>query len=909
VLGAAMALAGAAAASGAQGAPRVAPAPPSVAPSADARVLPAVDADARAGDVRVVRVPRPAPLVDRDVSYTLRTEDATVRLISRASGALKAGRDDGITVGFAVPAVARAGLVQAALVEWVAGRDTLATPIQLTVLPAPGVRIAARQELIGTRAGTTARAALIVSNSGNARANVLFQVVAPSGWRARVAGPEPLVLEVGQAREVVLEARAPLGAAEGEYALQVRATVDDATAEAGVVVRVSEGAFGSRSDQPTVLLSAAYAGASEGDPTAAFGAELDGIVAPGVTAIGRVNLFNGDPLGVSARSLGRLGYAPRSSFVHLDADRWSASGGLIGSTRNTLAGTAFAGTGVAGRLRDDTWRGGALAARPFNTQDGGLFATADASRRVWRGWAGVAGSRLDDGRPDGRQVTTALTSYDLPWRRGGATLEGGFRDAAETRGAGWLAHVEHRERDWSVGFTASHAPGGTMSFARAEDELQADVFRRLGPVSLAAAGWSLRDRATASQRTTNQGWSVSPGVALGRIGALMFDLRSFDFEQVTGVGTIGTGERFASASFTTSLGPLSATATGGRGEVTRRTVLDDGLSVETDAPRTAASGNLTLSTRAGQLAVNGGLERVGAGVGIPSEQVSYGVFVDDVPLVPGWVWLRADATRTELTATGATLASYVAGVQVRLTRDLRLTVDAERSDFLRTLSGTTPWIYALRLERGVALRGVPGAARSGVVFADVNGNGRQDDYERGVSGIVVTSGGRATTTDARGRYPAAGGDNAPVHVDVRSLPAGWVVAPGPPARGAATIAIVPTAPVTVRLVIDPTDVVDPSRLQPARAILTLRDERGRVWTALPDADGSARFDALPPGVYEVGADLTQVGEPLVLPPAPAVVRVEGGARPIVVTLTVRGRPVRQLAPRAPRRISSGGGTQ
>ena len=69
---------------------------------------------------------------------------------------------------------------------------------------------------------------------------------------------------------------------------------------------------------------------------------------------------------------------------------------------------------------------------------------------------------------------------------------------------------------------------------------------------------------------------------------------------------------------------------------------------------------------------------------------------------------------------------------------------------------------------------------TGIVFADVNGNGAQDAGEPGLSGVSVTVGSQTVVTDASGVYTASGVPAGSISVDIveASLPAGSVQTAG-----------------------------------------------------------------------------------------------------------------------------------
>jgi hypothetical protein len=187
------------------------------------------------------------------------------------------------------------------------------------------------------------------------------------------------------------------------------------------------------------------------------------------------------------------------------------------------------------------------------------------------------------------------------------------------------------------------------------------------------------------------------------------------------------------------------------------------------------------------------------------------------------------------------------------------------------------------------------------VFLDRNGNGRFDRGDEVMPGIVVQLGSSVAVTDRQGRYRGAV-QSEMASVDVRSLPAGVIVAPRTESR-AGDIALQTTAPTILRLVWTNPERLPVGDVDLARAVAVLRDARGRTWSSAVDARGEARFDALPLGRYQVEIDASRVGEGILpLGPLPTIiVSTDGGD---VVVLPIGPRPMRMTPLPSRRRIQS-----
>jgi hypothetical protein len=230
-----------------------------------------------------------------------------------------------------------------------------------------------------------------------------------------------------------------------------------------------------------------------------------------------------------------------------------------------------------------------------------------------------------------------------------------------------------------------------------------------------------------------------------------------------------------------------------------------------------------------------------------------------------------------------------------------LSVEATRNAlFRRAGSNGTPWVVALKMQRGLALPGVGSERVLGRVFVDENANGQRDRGERSLPGVIVDVDGVPTSTDGEGRYRGARGGVAAV--DVRSLPPGLLVAPSVADAPSRDIAIVSTAPVLFQLRVENPDRVPMGSVDLSRALVILRDARGRVWSNVVDNDGRVRFDALPLGEYRVEVETTGVGESLVPLAALPMVEVTALRRDLQITVILGPRPMRVQPVPAGRRI-------
>ena len=250
---------------------------------------------------------------------------------------------------------------------------------------------------------------------------------------------------------------------------------------------------------------------------------------------------------------------------------------------------------------------------------------------------------------------------------------------------------------------------------------------------------------------------------------------------------------------------------------------------------------------------------------------------------------------TSFVTPGAWISTMRATLTAQLPLGIALQLESERNPlfFVGGASAQDPnrWVHITRVQRAVALPRITRGARvEGVVFNDVNGNGRRERDEVTVGGIVLRRGAETILTGKDGRYRFAGATTEAVSVDARSLPMGWITTTES-RLGGGDVPLLALAAVDVRLFVAPVDSSRVTRDDLARTVVTARDSSGRTWMARSVTSELARFDALPPGRYTVGADFSQAQEPLRVAGAQPDFLVGESAVP-VVRLTVQPRPLR-----------------
>lgn len=869
--------------------------------------------------VHVIAIDIPEELRGRDIKYSF-VRLNTFGVMGRLEGSVAADADRralGFTI--AIPATAAAGRTTVGVMRFTCASvcETIEIPVVVDVLPSYALRVSVVRSLFGSHSGGRVRGEVTVRNDGNASEHVYLSLEVPNDWRSRIITPQPIRIDAGASATAEFDILIAESASEGDYGAVVRAaSASGATGFTALSVRIEAGQRGIVGWRPSLETHAAFANDVHGHTAMAAGAELTGELMPDIRVNGRLSVLQENAAsGLALQSLGRLGYSSGNSYLFLTAPHWETGIGNLGLSEAGLAGNGLWGFGATGSTSGDRWHSRVLGVRPVSGGDG-HYVYAEASRLIGVVWAGVLASDMQDQLGFGRDARTLAGTLLLPWRNGSADVEAGYRSGAGAAGFGWLARAQHRTSEWSVNLRAANSPGGTAAFARAENELQIDAVRRFGnSLSFGASYWKNRDSSQTGlgqgMRTT--GGSVSGQVRLGSAGQLSLASRTSELNQSTSLGTFHTVERGLEGAWVQSFGALNARLGASRGIVDRQSDFGGGLRLDVEATQTMLFANVSTTTaRRGEWQVDVRHELTGAGVGVPTSQSTLSIHADRVPVLDGRATIHGDALFYYLAATRSSLSSQRVGVQFRIGDNYALVFDVDHSQFFGTGNVASPWAVTTKIQRAVGLPALRGAAPKGLVFADLNGDGNRQAGERGVPGVVVRADGNVVTTDAKGRFVTGRGRIASIDIDPRSLPTGWIVAPRadqPTAAGAfIELAVIPTSPVEITVRLGDTQGIDTANVHLNLAVVVLTDSLGRSWTGEPDRRGVLRLDALPPGLYEISADLSKVGETLMLPQPLPTIRVQGGTAPVKAELKLTPRPIRRTDPaRIPPIKKVGGG--
>jgi len=879
------------------------------------RVLVSADTpQVRAGprSIALVIVPLPKEL-SRETAVTYEAVPAGgMQFLGQRTGPVSgeiAGVDRVVVLTVRVPAQTPAGRQMAGRVRFfVRGAPRIDVVCTVDVPWVSGASIVLERRLLAARPGDRVVLHYRLTNSGNAPDKIELRVTTPERWGKDVVTVASVFHLLGgeTTAEGDINLAIPRDAATGSTWLSVEARnaagrLAQADALVEIVDREAQPAAGMRL---TTSIATVLHQRSPASPF--FGLDFQGGLTSSVRAFGRL-VQAVDPRPADARGLSQVGMFPGASFVTLEGPRWRFTGGNASEAFSEITGVNLWGRGATFAHAGTRWSTAAILAKPNRFAGPSLGSGYMAGLQLGRsiGGALLHGTVVAADDPQsGRQLEAFGIGGVAPPPDGGWDLSGEIaaRRFRTGSGFGWLGEAKQQNPNRLLLVRYSHAPGGSLAFAPARDLLVATVSdRATRTLWFAASLWGSADVTPAVGRLRASGWSAGPQwwVQPRTLLELEFHGNGFDAEGASGL--IGSSEILARVGAVRQSRSFFGTASVAGGQTSRRLAPPGGARTEVVAGRWLLRGSVGHSSMAGAFEASASYERNGAGSGLLPQQSVLAIRAAAVPLPVG-LWGAsgsASVQRYDWFGSRPGVTVVRAGFRVPLPAALALTLDAEHNPlFVSTAAGG--WNVAIKLEYAtvVPMIGLRAAAR-GRVFEDRNGNGSRDSGEPGLAGVLVRRGGESVITDAAGRYRFLTRADEPARLDEGSLPFG-LIAPFAASRSV-DLAVLPTAPVTVRLV--PTG--DSGQAAPRGSLATVRvrarDRAGNIWSARPDSLGVTRLHALPPGSYQIELDLTALQTPLILRgPLPSFTVEAGGSVPTIV-IPLFPRPVRMFDPSNPSR--------
>ncbi len=862
--------------------------------------------------IHLVRVAPPATLGARDsVTYTVDKSPGAV--IGGPTSGIVVGSDARVTLSVSVPSKALAGTLRLAEVRFdmpggpeAVRRETVVVPVDVMVAPVRAISVTPAAPTMHAMPGKKTAVRVVVANGGNVEDTVSLSLTLPQAWRGRVQQSARIVLAPGATVTRDIEITVPRDHESGASSVQVYAArfKDDATSNDAAprtlslpveVLSASRGgAFG-----PVLGLSYNAVQQPGQDYLDSWGFTLTGPISSrvNVSAAWTQRAVGGAP------GLSRIGGGqafPTIAFIH---PNWRVDAGNAAADFGDMAGLTRSGRGVSATVGDTAWQLSALAARPFTlgvaesdnnasrlnrsliVQYGGVLAGLRA--RAVRG--GIAYTASASHLRDPLITRAELDAFAVGAERVAsmgvdARGELAYRRWNDGSGVGAAAELGNRSprSDWRL--RATHAPGGSRAFARAQTDITFTGGQGLGALRLGYLGWYASDEGEQGVVQQTSGVGVMPQFRIGRSSSLGLEARIGSSRSGDEAVRLSTLSQIAGLFGSTRLGVFTASASATYTQLQRDFAYFDSRLPRERENQLFWSTQLLWPTAFGTIDFYSAVQRRSGSAVLGDGQHDMALRAEQIalPFTDKRLYVNAALGRTVSLGTGSEVLTQRVGLASLLPFQTYVRVDFERNPAF-ALNGARGWTTALRVERSF---GAPAFLRGGrgmgVVFEDLNGNGVRDRGERGLASVLVRIGGEVVVTDRDGSYRLTRVGAGIPELDERSLPFGLMLAPqvsrataGALRDGSLDIPVVPVGAVEVQLEIVRDSVVDGTTLSLAGVTVSAIDEAGRRHLATLLPDGRALFDALPPGVYRIDVDGSAAREPLSVQGASPTVRLDG----------------------------------
>lgn len=816
------------------------------------------------------------------------------------------GGESAVLVTVALSGGLPAGRVRAAIVRFASGSTSTAIPVDIQVARTRSVQIASAEQLHGAQLGGRLTVSYSVSNRGNALDTLRVRIAAPRGWQGGGDGPE-VVLAAGESRRYTARLSVPSTGSTGAASVRLLAlSHDDTLAHSDVNVEV-HGNVPDVHAGPVLTTGAATVRGPYGTSTATYGLALSGELTDGVHISAHMTRA---PMSSQVSAFSRAAYVRTPPDLLLTGSTWRLGLGLASVALPELAGSWVSGTGVSFDVVRPRWTISTFAARPDRevylpgspAGATGELAAVHAALVAGPLTLGATAAHLLDLRFGTRRLNAlgGDVKLQLPLHVT-LTAEGVERGYTGGHGLGWRTEMARSTGATSFDVRVGHSPGGSAAFGRSGDEVAANISQGIGRwMRVNGSYWRMRDSSAGFGALLMEGWSLQPYLQISQALTLSLVAHRLRNQSANPLFKAGAGESGVGGVVDTRFGPLYASGSIMTADLERGAVVP--VTVRTSIGSTRRRefrGMLGASTMLGTVEASAEQDDNPAGMGLPPREMTFEGRLDRVHLIPNTeaVLFHAEARRVGLLGNSRSPLVLRAGAEVQLPLGFRMLVDAERNPYaLVSPTGSGGWTTGVRLERALQLPRFPTGGASMVVFRDVNGNGRRDVGEPGVPGVVVRRGSESAATDEDGRLHFSSATSGPPEIDVRTLPIG-LVAPPFSARGSkqTEIGLLALAAVDVHLAL--TDGAE-SRVAPndlAKVEVSAVDSAGRAWLARSDEPGDARFEALPPGHYQLQVDASGATEPLRPAGELPSFDVVNGVPPAPLTVTLRARTLRVQA--------------
>jgi hypothetical protein len=751
-----------------------------------------------------------------------------------------------------------------------------------------------------------------IENSGNATETVEAELTLPSGWSSRNLRHHAIVIEPGKTVKRTARVSIPKLSSTGTSFVKIDVwDLGGSLASSTMTVEVLNASSVGRRSGPHVVSAVSHATDENGGRNRAYSLTANGALFDSVRIDARMS--QSSSLGAaSSNAFARMGTFISSPSVVLSSPSGQLSLGNTGTSFSELTGLYPYGQGALFHIRKPDWdlvTLGAMSMQAEGAEKRQPMLGVRFERQLGELRLSTSLSHLADGGSSPRRLDAIGVGAAIP-ALFGSTLkaEVAERRFDAGRGFGWSTEVLRTRGGSSEQFRVSHAPGGSDAFARATNEIVANVSERLGSrVMVSASGWRTTDQTAVFSGLSSSGFSLRPQYDIYPGATLAIEARTYLFDAASRAGSITPGSSFGSResqlgfSLSSHVRQFYVNTSAFLGNVERSAAPTGQTVIRDRAPRNYWIAAAGWSNSGGLIEVQSRIEQTRDRGGFVNQQNIYGIRGEQIMV--GWLGgIRAEGDLQRVHGFGTEKAATMrGGVSVPLINGFALKLDAERNSIFRSTSGRTPWIFGTRIEHAFTLPMVRTPGTTGYVYQDMNGNHRRDRGEAGVANATVRRGSEVSIADENGKYRVGGDGALPVIVDEASLPEGWTGSG--PSRGDLAVSLSRSA--EVEFVIAPRSGISVVEVDLQKALVIARDAAGREWSARMTGPSTATFDALPVGVYTLEFDLSQLAEPLV-PRGELPSLVVDGKESRSLTITLDPRPIRMWTPKQPSTANPGG---
>ncbi|HKC80609.1 MAG TPA: NEW3 domain-containing protein [Gemmatimonadaceae bacterium] len=816
----------------------------------------------------------------------------------------------GLTIG--IPASALAGRLLAADVRFLSPvAPTIVVPIVIDVTLVRQILLRPGRTAINAQAGNDVFVPFEIVNSGNGRENIQAELTLPSGWSSRDPRSAAISIGPGETIKRRLRLAIPTLSSTGSSFVRVelRGRAEVLASETMTVEVFNSGSIG-RQSGPLVTSALSHAADENGRPNSLFTVSAVGALYDSVRIDAR--LSRGSALGGAAsNAFARLGTFQSAASVVLTAPSGQLSLGNAGTSFSDLTGLYPYGEGALLHLQHANWDVltlGALSMPAVGSTERKPLLGLRGERTFGNAQLSASMSHLADAGSSPRRLDAIGIGAALP-SIFGSTLKA---EVAERRfqdgsGIGWSSELVRTNAESSEQFRVTHAPGGGDAYARATNELVANVSERLNSrATVSASAWRTTDATAVFSGLKSNGYSLRPQVALRTGTTVAIEMRSYLFDATSRQGIYSAGGGFGSReqqlgiSFSNYVRQYYLNTSAYLGNVKRTVALVGESAVTSRTPRNYWTTNAGWSGQGGVVEFQTRIEQTRDAGGFVNQQNMFGVRGEQVVL-PWFGGIRGEGDLQRVSGSrGETSAIVRAGLAIPLINGFALKVDVERNSIFRSVGGRVPWIFGARFEHSITVPMLRTPGTSGYVYEDLNGNQHRDAGEPGIAGAIVRRGSETAVADASGKYRVSGNPTAPVAIDEASLPDGWT--PSGAAQGDLSVTLSTSA--EVELFVAPRSGISAVKVDLSKAHVIARDTAGREWGARMTGPTTATFESLPVGIYTLVFDLSELSEPLVAR-APVPLLLVSGKESKSITVTLDPRPIRMWNGSSPRGNGAG----